>query len=152
MMASDVVLDVSVVIAAVTPTEASHSESIQFMQAVHRHRLSLEVPAHFLLELYAVLNRSPRELRQLGFMTEENPIAFRLKAIGQTEVQETLAWISSELPGKSPTRGADLAYAWVARTSGLPLVSLDKGLHQFTGHGVSVYYPAELLAKWDTGQ
>jgi|CXWL01.1.fsa_nt_gi predicted nucleic acid-binding protein len=150
-MVTDVVLDVSVVIAAVSPAEVRHAESLRFVQAVHGRRLSLEVPAHFLLELYTVLNRSPRQLRQLGFMTEENPVAFRLRTIGQAEVQETLAWVSSQLPGKSPTRGADLAYAWVARTSGLPLVTLDKGLHQFTGAGISVYYPGDLLTKWGAG-
>ena len=151
-MTTDVVLDVSVVIAAVSPDEVCHSESLRFVQAVHRHRLSLEVPAHFLLELYAVLNRSPRELRQLGFMTEENPVALRLKTIGEAEVQEVLAWVSAQLPGKSPTRGADLAYVWVARASGLPLVTLDKGLHFFTSAGVSVYYPGDLLTKWESAR
>ncbi len=150
VMPTDIVLDVSVVIAAMSPGEAFHSESLRFIQAVHRHRLTLEVPAHFLLELYAVLTRSPRELRQLGFMTEIDPVPFRLRAIGETEVQEMLAWISSQLPGKSPTRGADLAYVWVARASRLPLVSLDKGLHQFTSAGVSVCYPGDLLSKWSS--
>jgi predicted nucleic acid-binding protein len=147
-MWNDLVLDVSVVIAAVSPTEVRHSESLRFLQTVHRHRFSLEVPAHFLLELYAVLARSPRELRQLGFMTEENPVALRLKTIGEAEVQEILAWVSSELPGKSPARGADLAYVWVARKSGLPLVSLDEGMHTFTSAGVNVYYPGDLLKIW----
>jgi hypothetical protein len=85
-------------------------------------------------------------------MTEENPVALRLKPLGEAEVQEILAWVSSSLPGKSPTRGADLAYVGVARASGLPLVSLDHGLHQFASAGVAVYYPGELLKIWGIAQ
>ena len=151
-MPTDVVLDASVVVAAVSPTESRHVESSRFLKVIHQHRLGVEVPAHFLLELYAVLNRSPRELRQLGFMTEENPVVLRLKAIGEAQVQEILAWVSANLPGKSPTRGADLAYVGVARESGLPLVSLDRGIHQFTSAGVAVYYPDDLLRLWGIDQ
>jgi predicted nucleic acid-binding protein len=147
-MPSDVVVDVSVVVAAISPAEPRYAESLGFIQAVHERRLTLEVPAHFILELYAVTNRTPRKLQELGFMTEQNPIALRLKSIGEPEVQAVLAWVSSVFPGKSPTRGADLAYVWVARESGLPLVTLDNGLHQFREAGLQVYYPGELLAKW----
>ena len=150
-MTTDVVLDASVVIAAVSPAETRHAESLPFVRAVQQRRLALEVPAHFLLELYAVLNRSPRELRQLGFMTEKDPVTLRLKTIGAAEVEKALAWVSSKLPGKSPTRGADLAYVWVAQESGLPLVTLDKGLHQFKDAGLDVLYPGELLARWGGG-
>jgi len=145
---TDVVLDTSVVIAAVSPSEERHSEALQFLHIVHRSRVSVHAPAHFLLELYAVLSRSPREVRQLGFMTEDEAIAVRLRTVGEAEAQATIAWVSSQMPGRSPTRGADLAYAWVARATGLPLVTLDKGLHEFTGYGVRVYYPGDLLAKW----
>jgi predicted nucleic acid-binding protein len=143
-----VVLDASVVISAVSPLEPRHSEALQFLRFIHGSRLSVHAPAHFLLEIYAVLSRSPREVRALGFLTEENPIAVKLKTIGEAEVEAAITWVASQLPGRSPTRGADLAYAWVARASGLPLVTLDSGLHEFTGHDVRVYYPGDLLVKW----
>jgi len=147
-MANSLVVDVSVVIAAVSPSETRHHESLQFMQAVHRRHIAIEAPAHFLLELYAVLNRSPRELQQLGFMTAHDPVTIRLVAIGEIEVEKTLAWVSSTFPGKSPTKGADLAYAWVARQSRLPLVTNDNGLHQFKNAGIDVYYPAEFMTTF----
>lgn len=151
-MPSDLVLDVSVVIAAVSPTELHHPECARLLNVIHQQNLGVEVPAHFVLELYSVLTRSPRELRQLGFMTKEDPIVLRVRSLGEVEVQEILGWASERLPGRSPTRGADLAYIGVARTTGLPLVSLDHGLHQFNSVGVAVYYPADLLKEWGIAQ
>lgn len=145
-----VVVDASVVVAAVSPQEIRHAESLDFLQEAHRRRVVLEEPAQFLLELYAVFTRTPRQLRQLGFMTEEDPISFNLKSLGTDEVQRLLAWLSSTFPGKCPTRGGDLAYAWIAWEAKLPLVTLDPGLHQFRGSGLDIYYPSDLLATWRT--
>jgi len=40
-MATDVVLDASVVVAAVSPSEERHSEALQFLHIVHRNRLAI---------------------------------------------------------------------------------------------------------------
>lgn len=92
--------------------------------------------------------RTPREIRKLGFAGEENPIYLRLVSVGSAEVHQMIEWATVNLPGKSPTRGADLAYIGVARTSGLPLVSVDGGLHKFKYVGVEIYYPSEMLEIW----
>jgi predicted nucleic acid-binding protein len=145
---TSVVVDTSVVVASVSPLEPRHAESRDFLQELHRRGVSLEAPSYFMLELYAVLNRSPRELRQLGFMTEKNPIILNFHSIGVAELEIILAWLSSAMPGRCPTRGADLAYAWVAKQRGIPLVTLDRGLHQFVDAGLKVHYPSDLLAIW----
>ena len=126
-----VVVDTSFLVAAVSPAESRYAESLDFFQEAHRRRVVFEEPAQFLLELYAALNRTPRQLRQLGFMTEQDPVSVNLKALGAAEVERLLAWLSSTFPGKCPTRGGDLAYVWVAWEMKLPLVTLDNGLHQF---------------------
>jgi hypothetical protein len=150
LSAPHIVVDICVVVAAVSPKETRHAESLDFLQEAHRRRVVLEEPAQFLLELYAVLTRTPRQLRQLGFMTEEEPISLNLKPLGTEEVQRLLAWLSSTFPGKCPTRGGDLAYVWAAWETKLPLVTLDCGLHQFRSPGLDIYYPCDLLAVWRT--
>lgn len=151
-MPTDVVLDASVVIAAVSPAEPRHLECSRLIRMIHEHGQVVEVPALFLLELYTILTRSPRELRQLGFMSRENPVVLRLRSIGEDEVQAIIGWASENLTGRSPTRGADLAYVGVARAAGLPLVSLDRGLHEFNSVGVAVRYPVDLLKEWGVAQ
>lgn len=46
-----VVVDTSVLVAAVSPQEIRHAESLDFLKEVHRRRVVLEEPAQFLLEL-----------------------------------------------------------------------------------------------------
>ena len=145
-------MDASVLIAALSPKEVRHIESRDFIKELHRRGVLLKEPAQFLLELYAVMLRSTeaaRYGRELWFLTEENRIQMNLIALDEVEIQRFLLWMSSAMAGQSPTRrGADLAYACVAKKRGLPLVTLDNGLHKFAAAGLEVYSPSDLLAIW----
>jgi predicted nucleic acid-binding protein len=147
-MSQGYVLDNSVVVAAVSPAEPRHAESLAFLTAGHQRKVPVYVPAFFMLEMYAAYSRTPRELRVLGVFTEVNPLQFEMEPIDAAFVQEITTWLIAVMPGQVPTKGADLAYLGVARRRGLPLVTLDGGLHRFKGAGVDVCYPSELLARW----
>ena len=77
-------------------------------------------------------------------MTEDKPMSMHLRSIGEPEVQRMLGWLTSKCSGKSPTRGADLAYLLVALEAGVPLVTLDTGLRSFSEFGADVYFPGEI--------
>ncbi|MBC7350612.1 MAG: PIN domain-containing protein [Candidatus Aminicenantes bacterium] len=146
-----IVLDASVVIPAVSKNERHHSEALAFIQELKTRAGRLEVPATFLLELYAVLNRSPREVRKLGFFTIDDPLYVELRPVDEGLVSSFLNWMESKMPGQSPTRGADLAYVAVAVDANLPLVTLDNGLRSFKDAGLAVYTPQEKLDEWNKG-
>ena len=103
------VLDASVLIAALSPGEMRHQESLDFIKELRPRKVLLEEPAHFMLELYAVMNRtseSQRVLSKLGFTTPDSPlIAMTFVPLGEPEIERFLGWMSSALPGQSPTAG-----------------------------------------------
>lgn len=136
-------------ITAFSPSEPRHDESLTFLKELYRRGVTIEEPTTFLLELYAVLTRSPRQLHALGFMTEENAITIISYALDVDRVQGFLNWLRSALPNRVPTRGADLAYVYVAWSNKRPLVTLDGGLHQFRDAGIEVYYPGDVVSNWN---
>jgi predicted nucleic acid-binding protein len=142
------VIDVSVLVAAVSPSESSHDEASQFLNEVHKRKPSLREPAHFLLELYAVLSRNPRQLQQLGFLTLHDPLEIEFHGIGAGEVQRLLAWLAANAQGRVSTRGADLAYLIVALENRCRLVTLDKGLLEYQKYGADVCSPRKALEDW----
>jgi hypothetical protein len=144
-MAARFVLDASIVVAAVSPDEAGHFDSVEFLRELQQHELPLIEPPSFHLELYAVLTRKPRELKKLGFLTSGNGLDFEVKAMGMNELRACLAFLTAHFPGRCPTRGADLAYVWVAYATDSPLVTLDKGLQGFRGGPVTILGPADAL-------
>lgn len=144
-----VVVDTSVVVAAVSPREPRYAESLAFIREIHRRRLILKEPAHFLLELYAVLTRTPRRLRELGFMTSDDPVSIEFTSLDAAELERALAWLTSTFPGKCPTRGGDLTYVWVAWQARASLITLDGGLRQFLSPGLDIRYPSEQLSAWE---
>jgi predicted nucleic acid-binding protein len=142
-MAMNLIIDASVVIAAVSPSETGHVEALEFLQRAHTAHAVFHEPPQFLLELYAVLTRRPRELRQLGFMIETDPMVLNWTPLAEPQVQRLLNWLTSNCPGKCPTRGADLAYVSSAVEVKLPLVTLDAGLQSFRSCGLDVCTPRE---------
>jgi predicted nucleic acid-binding protein len=145
-MSTNLVIDASVVVAAVSPPEAGHVEALEFLQSAHTSHAVFHEPPQFLLELYSVLTRRPRELRQLGFMTETDPMILNWNPLAEPQVERLLAWLTSNCSGKCPTRGADLAYVSSALESQLPLVTLDRGLQSFRSCGLDVWAPREFTA------
>ena len=144
-----IVVDASVVVAAVSPDELGYSESLALIREIHRRRVVLMEPPQYLLELYAVLTRSPRQLRELGFMTVDAPGFIEFKPLDVGELERALGWLTSTFPGQCPTRGGDLAYVWVARQAAVPLVTLDEGLRKFRSPGLDIRYPREQLRVWE---
>jgi len=136
-----IVLDTSVLVAAVSPNESSQNVALSFLRRVHESRQCIEIPPTFLFEVYAALNRTPRKLSELLFLTEESGLNFLIHTQGTTEVQNMLEWLSVKAPGTVPTRGGDLAYLAIAVESGIPLFTFDKGMHAFSNYGVDIRYP-----------
>ena len=143
-----IVVDASVVVAAVSPDELGYSESLALIREIHRRRVVLMEPPQYLLELYAVLTRSPRQLRELGFMTHDAPVVIEFRPLDDRELEHALGWLSSTFPGECPTRGGDLTYVWVAWQEAVPLVTLDAGLHKFRSPGLDIRWRREQLRVW----
>lgn len=144
-----IVVDASVVVAAVSPDEPGYPESLALLGEIHRRRVVLKEPAQFLFEIYAVLTRSPSQLRELGFMTIDDPLSIEFKPLDAGELERALGWLTSTFPGECPTRGGDLTYVWVARQAAVPLVTLDAGLHKFRSPGLDIRYPREQMRLWE---
>ena len=146
-MLTSVSLDASVLLAAVSPSEPSHEDAKDFLTQLHQRQLTVQVPAQFMLEIFAAFRRSPRDTNQLGFMTKANPMQLKLLCLGEAEVTDLIAWLSQAFPQRVPTRGGDLAYLWVAWKFHIPLVSLDGGMLRYSGPDAEVISPAQGLSR-----
>lgn len=144
----ELIVDVSVVMAALSPHEGGHNDAFQLLKRAHAARAVLREPPQFLLELYAVLTRKPRQLRELGFLTDVDPMIIKFTPLGQSEVQSLVDWLIRHCPGKCPTKGADLAYVSAALETRLPLVTLDAGMQTFRSCGLDVCGPKEATSRF----
>jgi len=139
------VIDASVLMAAVSPSEIRHADAKALLVAAHAKSVVLQEPVQFMLEIWASFRRRPRDLQQLGFMTLTSPVHMNLWPMAEADVQGFMTWLSANFPAIIPTRGGDLAYVWTALKCNVPLVSLDVGLQGYSGSDVTVADPKAAL-------
>jgi predicted nucleic acid-binding protein len=119
------VLDASVAVAAVRPSEPSH--------VVARNRLAtlltgadvVVVPAIFDFEVTSALVRGQASPASARRYLERDLAARTLITIGPRAARAI-----SAVAAKTRLRAADAAYVWVAVSRGLPLVTLDLEIGQ----------------------
>jgi predicted nucleic acid-binding protein len=84
---SPLVIDASVLVAAVSPPEPGHEEALLLFRRIHEGRIAVMLPRQFFLEVYAAFSRNPRQVKALGFMTVDKPIKIQFCPLGEAEVQ-----------------------------------------------------------------
>jgi predicted nucleic acid-binding protein len=135
------VLDSSVLIAAVQPTEPDHAPARAFVErlraALASGRASAFGPPELWLEVYVVeqrLARSRRGAPALGGALDA--LAVELVAPeGLAEISAFLNLLTKRMRGRRPFANAtDLVYLWVASRMSATVVTLDQGMLAY--HGV----------------
>lgn len=134
MIAKSVVLDSSVVIAAMRPSEPGHGDALDFLgrarAAQEREGARVLAPPELWLEVHVAAQKLAK---QKGEPAPKDPLAglaVDLIAMDHREaVLGFLELLSGRMHGQAPLPNAtDLTYLWVAWSEGATLITLDRGL------------------------
>lgn len=140
-----VVLDASVMVAAVTMREIGHAPAKAFMEACTAHALPILIPAIALAEFSGALSRTGRSVQQTRriLAVYRNQVDF---AIAPVEI--VLGEDAAAIALLQHIKGCDAIYLALAREQGLPLVTLDREQRERAPEDVEVLTPEEALAQW----
>ena len=119
------VLDASVAVSAVRPSEASHGRSRACVARVLSGADTIVVPAIFDVEVTSALVRSGASASASRGYVESDLAARQVVTIGPRAARSM-----SEIAAATRLRAADAAYVWVAMRRGIPLVTLDLEIGQ----------------------
>jgi predicted nucleic acid-binding protein len=134
------VLDASVWVSAILPTDAWHAISAPFVEHTVASGTTMVVPTLFLAEVCAAVARQTTPAD--GLLVREQLLAIDLFV--WISVDDALARIAAELGATHQIRGADSIYVALAREFDLPLVSLDRNHLERTEGVIGVYRPDTL--------
>ncbi len=145
MIPQSVVVDASVLIAAVTARETGHLLARRFVGACTARALPIFVPVIALAEFSGGLSRTGRSAEQIK----------RFLAIYRSQAEFTVVPIEVELGDEAVSiatlqriKGCDAIYLALARDLTLPLVTLDREQQDRAPADVEVRTPEQALAKW----
>lgn len=135
------VLDSSVLIAAVRPEESEHAHAVDFVgrlrTAVAAGKVSAFAPAELWLEVHVVEHRLAASRRGGGVPGSAMAgldVAL-VAAAGVEELTGFLEHLGKRMRGRRPFSNAtDLVYLWAAWSVGAMVVTLDQGMLGY--HGV----------------
>jgi len=119
------VLDASVAVAAVRPSEPHHAAARDRLAALFTGRDEIVVPAIFDAEVTSALVRSGGSPGHAATFLESDLASRRVVTIGPRAVRGIVAVVKT-----TKLRAADAAYVWTASSRGLVLVTLDQEIAQ----------------------
>ena len=125
---STYVLDASVAVAAVRPSEPSHRASRARLAGLLTGTDAIVVPAIFDVEVTATLVRGHASSAAAQEYLERDLGARQLVTIGPRAARAI-----SGVAARTRLRAADAAYVWFASSRGLTLVTLDEEIAQRVG-------------------
>jgi predicted nucleic acid-binding protein len=125
---STYVLDASVAVAAVRPSEPAHRAARARLSALLTGTDAIVVPAIFDVEVIAALVRAHATGGAAEEYLERDLGARQLVTIGPRAARAI-----SGVAARTRLRAADAAYVWVASSRGLPLVTLDEEISKRVG-------------------
>lgn len=125
---SSYVLDASVAVAAVRPSEPHHRAARARLAAILTGADAIVVPAIFDVEVTASLVRGLGSSSAAREYLERDLGARELVTIGPRAARAI-----SGVAARTRLRAADAAYVWVASSRGLSLVTLDAEIAQRVG-------------------
>ncbi|MBI4953659.1 MAG: type II toxin-antitoxin system VapC family toxin [Myxococcales bacterium] len=115
------VLDASVAVAAVRPTEPHHRAARRRLAALLTGQDEIVVPAIFEVEVTSALVRAGVPPVACASYLATDLACRQQVTLGPRAVRGIVAVVATPR-----LRAADAAYVWVASTRGLPLVTLDR--------------------------
>lgn len=140
-----VVLDASVMIAAVTMREIGHAPAKAFMAGCTAHSLPILVPAIALAEFSGALSRTGRSVQQ----TRRMLAVYRNQAdFAVAPVEVALGEEAAAIALLQHIKGCDAIYLALARELASPLVTLDREQRERAPEDVEVLTPEQALAGW----
>jgi len=122
------VLDASVAVAAVRPSEPSYQAARARLASLLAGLDSIVVPAIFDIEVTAALVRRGASIATVQEYLERDLAAREIITIGPRAARAI-----SGVAARTRLRAADAVYAWVASSRGLPFVTLDREIAQKVG-------------------
>jgi predicted nucleic acid-binding protein len=125
---STYVLDASVAVAAVRPSEPSHRAARARLAALLTGTDAIVVPAIFDVEVTSALVRAQASGDSAEEYLERDLGACQLVTIGPRAARAI-----SGVAARTRLRAADAAYVWVASSRGLLLVTLDEEISRRVG-------------------
>jgi predicted nucleic acid-binding protein len=125
---STYVLDASVAVAAVRPSEPSHRAARVRLASLLAGIDSIVVPAIFDIEVTSALVRGGAAIAVVNEYLKRDLAARELITLGPRAARAI-----SGVAARTRLRAADAAYVWVASSRGLPLVTLDLELARKVG-------------------
>jgi len=143
-MASSIVIDASVLVAAAIPDEPGHGSSLALVERCIQERVPFIGPAVVIPEVLGAITRITGRPR-LGFQLLA---AYR----GRTEfsvlpVEVVLADSAGEIASLQRLKGCDAIYLALARDLTLPLVTLDREQRERAPEDVQVLTPNQALGE-----
>lgn len=141
----DLVLDASVLVAAIRPGEPFYAEARAALETLSRQRTNLFVPAIALPEVAAAIARGSGSASQAA---RDVRLVRRLPGLQVIAVDDALADLAADIAGLQRIRGCDAIYVALAQRQTADLVTLDSEQSQRAPTAVRTWTPGELLAAW----
>ena len=119
------VLDASVAVAALRPTEPGHAAALRRCMPLFAGQDDVIVPAIFDIEVVAALVRRGAEPARVGAFFEKHFASRTIVTIGPRAARAARAVV-----GVTRLRAGDALYVWLAAREALPLVTADAEILQ----------------------
>lgn len=146
-MSLRLVIDSSVVVTAMRPSEPGHADALDFFarlaDAQARGDVEVLAPPELWLEVHVATRRAQgaRDVAPLADPTRELAIA-TVPLADAASIHDFLAELDARTRHKVPyTNATDLVYLWVAWQAGAALVTLDRALLKYHGAVCDVMRP-----------
>ena len=138
------VIDASVLVADIRPSEPHHEAAHAFLQGVRDRGCPVYLPAIVLPEIAAAISRG----------TGDSVLARRFVALIQriphfeiVSVDEALGHLAAALAARHAVRGCDAVYVALAEARGARLITLDHQQRERVPGGIPAQSPAEALSN-----
>jgi predicted nucleic acid-binding protein len=115
------VLDASVAVAFLRPTDANHPRALTFMQKALSAQNECLVPAIFEVEVAAALARASVDAADVHRLMAVLLARAHVVTLGPKAARK-----AAQVAISCRLRGMDAIYVWVAQREGAPLVTLDR--------------------------
>lgn len=140
-MSARLVLDSSLIVAAMKPSEPSHADALDFLdrlrEAQERGGASVFAPPELWLEVHVAAQKLVKQ-KERGAPEPKEPmvgLAIKLVAMDREEaIAGFLEQLTARTRGQPPfTNATDLVYLWVAWSVDATLITLDQRLLKYHG-------------------
>ena len=145
MAIPDFVLDASVLVAGIRPSEPYYADARSALESLSRQRANLCAPAIVLPEVAAAIGRGSGNPSQAA---RDVGLVRKLSGMEIVSIDQTLADMAAIVAAQQRIRGCDAVYVALARNRNATLITLDNEQRQHSPTDVKAQSPRELLDNW----